>query len=277
MYEMSTRRYVRKIGGYLKRSHGFGFFRLRGTCCGRMLAFCLYLAIAALVCRDAVASSSVVTTIREQGLASFYGDGTPTGKKTASGRGFNRDEFTAAHLTLPFGTVVRVFNLRNNRSALLMITDRGPYVKKRIIDVSSRGADVLRMRRSGVVPVVIEVVAGRSGRPLNSANSFYLLMGRADNAQKAHSLSASLHAALDVEIRGLITATRTGRGEYSLCVGPFTSFREAEMAATEIEKKKRVLEIIEAPTDGGDVPLHVPPVVVSDHSHAPVKKKKGGR
>lgn len=232
--------------------------------------FCL---VAVILCSgEAWAGMPAAVTIREQGTASFYGDGTATGKKTASGRGFNRDEFTAAHLTLPFGTVVRVFNLRNNRNALVTITDRGPYAKRRIIDVSSRAADVLNMRRSGVIPVVIEVVGGTSGRPLNAANSFYLRLGRADNAQQAHSLTASLQSALAVDIRGLTTATRSGRGEYALCVGPFATFQEAERAAGRIDKKRRVLEIIEAPTDGGDVPLHVPPVVASGR-----KKASGGK
>lgn len=257
-----------------------GILQLRETCRGvlsakgRWVVFILCLA-AAFAGREAAAEQSPgIATIHEQGWASFYGSGTPTGKKTASGRRFDRDEFTAAHPSLPFGTVVRVFNLRNNRNVLVTITDRGPYSKKRIIDLSCRAADVLNMRRSGVVPVVIEVVGGVSGRPSNSANAFYLRLGSVDNAQKAHSLSASLQSALGVDIRGLTTATRSGRGEYSLCVGPFSSFQAAEKAAVGIDAKKRVLEIIEAPTGGGDVPLHVPPVVASGRKAVHVKKKK---
>jgi rare lipoprotein A len=211
---------------------------------------------------------------REQGCASWYGSGTPTGKKTASGRGFDRNEFTAAHPSLPFGTVVRVFNLHNNRQTLVILTDRGPYSKKRIIDLSCRAADALKMRRSGVVPVVIEVVGDGAGRPLNSYNSFYLLMERTESARKAHSMSAQLQAALGREIRGLIMATPSGKKAFSLCIGPFPSFTEAEKALVAIEPKRQVLEIIEAPTDGGDVPLHVPPLIRSAHTKALAEKKE---
>ena len=66
---------------------------------------------------------------------------------------------TAAHLTLPFGTVVRVTNLSNERSVQLRINDRGPYVDDRIIDLSLAGAQALGMMRTGLAHVSIEVVA----------------------------------------------------------------------------------------------------------------------
>ena len=64
----------------------------------------------------------------------------------------------AAHLTLPFGTRVRVTNLDNGRSVVVVIVDRGPYAYGRIIDLSDVAADVLGMRRAGVVHVRVELI-----------------------------------------------------------------------------------------------------------------------
>ena len=66
---------------------------------------------------------------------------------------------TCAHRSLPFGTHVRVRNLSNNRSAVLVVNDRGPFLKGRIIDVSTGAADVLGFRRAGLARVTVETVA----------------------------------------------------------------------------------------------------------------------
>lgn len=65
---------------------------------------------------------------------------------------------TAAHKTLPFGTIVRVTNLQNTRSVDVRINDRGPFVRGRIIDLSRGAAQQLRMIRTGVVPVEVRVL-----------------------------------------------------------------------------------------------------------------------
>jgi rare lipoprotein A len=78
------------------------------------------------------------------GKASFYG-----------GRG----DMTCAHRSLPFGTHVRVTNLSNTRSAVLIVADRGPFIKGRIIDVSTGAAGVLGFRRAGLARVMVETVA----------------------------------------------------------------------------------------------------------------------
>lgn len=87
------------------------------------------------------------------GNASYYG-----GRgRTASGA--HVGHMTAAHKTLPFGTMLRVTNLHNHRSAVVTVNDRGPFVRGRIVDVSVGAAGALGMRGSGVAPVRIEVVA----------------------------------------------------------------------------------------------------------------------
>ena len=93
----------------------------------------------------------------QTGTASWYGNEFK-GHKTASGTRYNPEELTAAHRKLPFGTLVRVTNLRNNQSTVVKITNRGPYVHRRIIDVSRKAARELDMMKSGVAKVRIVVV-----------------------------------------------------------------------------------------------------------------------
>ena len=92
------------------------------------------------------------------GKASWYSVRTNKGHKTASGERFNNRDMTAAHRTLPFGTYVGVTNLKNGRSEIVRITDRGPFVHGRIIDVGIGVAKKLDMVNSGVVPCRVEVL-----------------------------------------------------------------------------------------------------------------------
>ena len=96
----------------------------------------------------------------EQGQASWYGPGF-RGKPTASGEPFRPSRRTAAHKTLPFGTVVRVTRLDTGARVRVVITDRGPFVPGRVIDLSRKGARRLDMVRAGVAPVEVAVVGCR--------------------------------------------------------------------------------------------------------------------
>jgi rare lipoprotein A len=92
-----------------------------------------------------------------KGIASWYGyDG--SGPRTATGERFNPEGLTAAHRSLPFGTRVRVTNVRNGRSVVVRINDRGPFIRGRIIDLSAGAARILGMMGSGLAPVRIEVL-----------------------------------------------------------------------------------------------------------------------
>jgi len=82
-----------------------------------------------------------------------------SGARTASGEHVQSGALTAAHKTLPFGTMVRVTNRRNNRSVVVRINDRGPFVRGRVIDLTPAGARALGM--SGLAPVSLAVL-GRS-------------------------------------------------------------------------------------------------------------------
>ena len=93
----------------------------------------------------------------QQGEASFYGDEF-AGRKTANGETFDPQAWTAAHRTLPLGSVVRVTNLDNGASIVLRINDRGPYAKDRVLDVSEAAAGVLGMEHTGTAKVRVEVL-----------------------------------------------------------------------------------------------------------------------
>jgi rare lipoprotein A len=88
-------------------------------------------------------------------VASWYGPGFH-GRRTASGQVFDQKRFTAAHKTLPFGTRLRVTNLRNGRSVLVTVNDRGPFVRNRQLDLSLGAARHLGIVQPGTAPVLIE-------------------------------------------------------------------------------------------------------------------------
>ncbi len=100
---------------------------------------------------------------REQGTASWYGPDFH-GKRTANGETFNMDGMTAAHKTLPLGTLVRVSNLENNKEVEVRINDRGPFVRGRIIDLSREAAKRIGMMGSGTARVEILAI-GQAIRP----------------------------------------------------------------------------------------------------------------
>ena len=97
-----------------------------------------------------------------RGIATWYGT-VFNGHKTANGETFDMYAMTACHPTLPFGSLVKVVNLRNKRSVVVRITDRGDMAKGRIIDLSYGAAQKLAMTDAGLAPVVLEVLS--RGRP----------------------------------------------------------------------------------------------------------------
>ena len=92
------------------------------------------------------------------GEASYYGNEF-AGRPTANGEPFDPSEMTAAHRTLPFGSKVRVTNVRNGRTVIVRINDRGPYAKDRLIDVSQGAAQELGMMNAGTADVRLEVIS----------------------------------------------------------------------------------------------------------------------
>lgn len=116
---------------------------IRAAVTAATLAFCLH---------SFLASAGAATA--QQGLASYYRHG----KRTASGEPFNPAAFTAAHRHLPFGTRVRVTDVKSGRSVVVRINDRGPFHRARIIDLSLGAARAIGLHRSGVAKVRIEIL-----------------------------------------------------------------------------------------------------------------------
>ncbi len=138
--------------------HGLGL--------GLRLALLANFALFALQANTAAARSHRVRPVHalhhqvffsQTGRASYYGR-KHDGKLTAEGGRFDRREFTAAHRTLPFGTVVRVTNLANGRMIKARIADRGPHVRGRIIDLSAAAARELGMQRRGLARVRVKAL-----------------------------------------------------------------------------------------------------------------------
>jgi rare lipoprotein A len=101
-------------------------------------------------------------TVPMSGLASWYGQ-EYAGRLTANGEIFDPSRLTAAHRTLPFGTVVRVTNPKNGKSVDVRINDRGPFIANRIIDLSWAAAAALDMVKDGVAPVELAIVRTGAG------------------------------------------------------------------------------------------------------------------
>jgi len=103
-----------------------------------------------------VMSTTIAMAATEEGIASYYADAL-NGNPTASGENYDKYALTAAHRTLPFGTMVRVINLDNGKHVSVRINDRGPHSKKRVIDVSGAAAKQLDLLDSGTAKVRLEI------------------------------------------------------------------------------------------------------------------------
>ena len=111
----------------------------------------------ALIASAVIAFSTQVIAAPQTGIASVYGNGDGhAGSKTANGERMNPGALTAAHRTLPFGTRVSVVNQRNGKRVVVRISDRGPFVRGRIIDLTPAGARAIGM--SGLAPVTLTVL-----------------------------------------------------------------------------------------------------------------------
>ncbi len=121
------------------------------------LALCLSLGACSWVPKGEV---QLDVGIKDRGVASWYGEQFH-GRQAANGEIFDMEGLTAAHRTIPLGSVVRVVNLSNGKHLHVRVTDRGPYEKGRVLDLSHGAAVLLGMEREGVAHVQIEVVGAR--------------------------------------------------------------------------------------------------------------------
>ncbi len=130
----------------------------------------------------------------ETGIASWYGPDFH-GKLTANGEIYNQHDLTAAHKTLQMPSIVRVTNLENGKSIIVRINDRGPFAHGRIIDLSSRSADLLDIKRKGTAKVRIEVLPNESREVASMAKDGQSTRGMEiayNKGQKPHIQTAGL-------------------------------------------------------------------------------------
>jgi rare lipoprotein A len=125
----------------------------------------------------------------EVGLASWYGPPYHN-RQAANGQVFDQNAMTAAHRTLPMGTTVRVTNTATNQSAVVVITDRGPFVHGRILDLSLAAAKATGVYRAGVTQVRVEVLQERAGA--TTSGKWCVQIGAFQSAKNAQRLQDDL-------------------------------------------------------------------------------------
>jgi rare lipoprotein A len=133
----------------------------------RIILFILTGLVAVCFCAAQVSDNGSFT---QEGIASWYGTEFE-GKPTASGELFNSSLFTAAHPTLPFGTVLKITSKHNNKSVIVRVNDRGPFVSARIIDISKAAAQQLDMLKTGTAPVIVESLPAAAQTEVSVQNS----------------------------------------------------------------------------------------------------------
>lgn len=175
---------------------------------------------------------------REKGNASWYGKKFH-GRKTANGETYNMHAKTAAHKTLPMGTVLLVRNLSNGKETVVRINDRGPFVRSRIIDLSYKAASEIGMIQSGIAKTEI-IAMGEPAKPVSkslkgqgklkhqdfSKGNFYIQVGSFLNQNNAEKIGRSfLSQGMKVVIQPYITPKQT---YYRVQVSAGTSMKLAK-------------------------------------------------
>jgi rare lipoprotein A len=130
-----------------------------------------------------------VPLLTTTGLASWYGPPYHN-RKASNGEVFDMNAMTAASLTLPLGTIVRVTNVKTGDSALVRINDRGPFVAGRILDLSMAAAKKIDLWRAGVAPVKLEVL--KSPSPLDTGGRWCVQIGSLQDEDSAAALQNHL-------------------------------------------------------------------------------------
>lgn len=168
------------------------------------------------------------------GIASWYGPNFH-GKLTANGERFNMNDYTAAHKTLPFNTMVRVDNVENGKSVVVRINDRGPYVDNRIIDLSRKAAQEIDMIGNGTASVRLMVV--REGdRPIDrqnisSAETFTIQLAAFESESEATARSNQVPGS---RVEGVRVENKT---IFRVYYGTYSNPEEAKNDLVELNQK----------------------------------------
>lgn len=160
----------------------------------------------------------------QKGIASWYGPKFH-GKKTANGETYNMHEMTCAHKTLPFNTRLRVKNLSNGKTTIVRVNDRGPFVNKRIIDLSFTAAKKLGVDITGTAPVIITALDGFT-RKKYQKGTFTIQVGAFSSIDNAKRLREKLSKNFNkVFIKKF---EKDGNIFYRVRAGKFSGIKQAE-------------------------------------------------
>ena len=185
---------------------------------------------------EAAGTDTATHVTIQRGKASYLGKKFQ-GRKTANGEIFRHEKLTAAHKTLPFGTVLRVTRLTNGRSVIVRVNDRGPFIKGRFVDLSRLAASKLNMLRGGVTEVQFEIITNRHGEPLLPDEAFYVALARGDSAEAARKQGEALGRTVPAKHAAGLKKTAVfalnqdpGLPGYVMGLGPFARFEDAHRA-----------------------------------------------
>ncbi len=172
----------------------------------------------------------------EEGIASWYGE-PYHGRRTANGEVYDMEQMTAAHPSLPFETWVLVRNLGNRQSAQVRITDRGPFVKGRIIDLSRGAAREIDLIRLGVTKVKLTVI--EQPRSYGRGKEFTVQVSSARTRQNAEQLERQLRKGYDpVVIRSRPPITNGNTPEsWRILVGRVKDIKQAQKILLDVRPK----------------------------------------
>ena len=169
----------------------------------------------------------------EEGVASWYGKDFH-GKTTANGEVYDMYGMTCAHKVLPFGTQLRVTNLDNNKSIVVRVNDRGPFVANRIIDLTRTGAEQIDMIGPGTARVRLESVGAIPGQVGNDlTGNFYVQIGSFSVKENAHNLAKSLQNKTQSVASRVVFVPELNF--HRVQVGPYSSLAAAENAAIALQ------------------------------------------
>jgi len=182
----------------------------------------------------------------QEGMASWYGL-EEKGRKTASGEVMDPKGFTAAHVSLPFGTVVRVDDLDTGRSVVVTINDRGPFVAGRIIDLSYGSAKALGMVERGVARVRIQVLKDEGDGP-SYAYAWRVQVGAFLEEGTAREVADSVRG-MNHDPVVVQRQRQNGKTYFKVWVGRFSRRAEADRLAYELRKEGHSVLVLSTKTN----------------------------
>jgi rare lipoprotein A len=182
----------------------------------------------------------------QEGVASWYGPGFH-GNRTSSGETYDMYQMTAAHQTLPLGTRVLVTNLENSRTVEVVVNDRGPFAKERVIDLSYSAARVLEMVGPGIARVRVEILESPRGGPTADFSMkpiHALQLGAFSREDNAKALQADLNGLLGKGSARVVQAHLGSQDVYRVRVGRFAQKEEAMAVAQDLAKRGYVVLVV---------------------------------